>query len=347
MKCAIAIRVLAAAMLVCAMSVAGAAHAASQRTFVGTTGTDNPNCTLAAPCRTFSAAINAVLDGGEVIVLDSGGYGPITITKSVSILASPGVYAGISVASGDGVTINGAGITVVLRGLSINGVGGNNGVTINDAATVRIEGCTISNLSGSGIYQTAGVLIVADTTVRNNAGVGIWSVGVVRASVDRVRAEQNLDGLRAQDGAEVVVHDSAMIRNAHVGAFAFSSGNASAELDVSRSLMSNNQQGAHARSITIAIAKVTLMDCTVTQNSSDGVLTTQASDGIAWVFMSRTTSRDNTLTDVTVTANTAVWLDASILGELYVASGAQLYTRDNNTASHPTVLGMLIHLGGF
>jgi hypothetical protein len=59
---------------------------------------------------------------GEIVVLDSGGYGRVTIDKSVSIVAPPGIYAGISVFAGqDGVTIFTPGITVVLRGLTING----------------------------------------------------------------------------------------------------------------------------------------------------------------------------------------------------------------------------------
>ena len=59
----------------------GLAHAAAQRTFVSAGGVDNPNCSLAAPCRSFASAIAATLSGGEVIVLDSAGYGPVTITK--------------------------------------------------------------------------------------------------------------------------------------------------------------------------------------------------------------------------------------------------------------------------
>src|SRR5215470_7149502 len=97
------------------------AHALSQRTFVASTGDDGPSaaagCTLAQPCRSFAAAMAHTLFGGEVVVLDSAGYGPVTISQSVAITAPAGVYAGISVltASGDGVVVAGAGIDVVLR----------------------------------------------------------------------------------------------------------------------------------------------------------------------------------------------------------------------------------------
>ena len=98
-----------------------------QRTFVASNGVDTNPCSLAAPCRSFGAAVTAVAAGGEVVVLDSAGYGAVTIAKSVSIVAPPGLYAGVSVASGTGVTVDGAGINVVIRGLSITNQGGNVG----------------------------------------------------------------------------------------------------------------------------------------------------------------------------------------------------------------------------
>src|SRR5215831_3490796 len=85
------------------------AGASAQRTFVASYGlTSNTafNCSLAKPCRAFGEAIGVTNAKGEVIVLDSAGYGPVTITKSVSLVAPPGIYAGITVLSGDGVTIN-------------------------------------------------------------------------------------------------------------------------------------------------------------------------------------------------------------------------------------------------
>ncbi len=89
---------------------------AAQRTFVSGAGSDTNACTLVAPCRGFAVALTHTDPNGEIIVLDSAGYGPVTIDKSVSIVAPPGVYAGISVFSGDGIVISGSGIDVALRG---------------------------------------------------------------------------------------------------------------------------------------------------------------------------------------------------------------------------------------
>src|SRR5258708_25866007 len=98
--------------------------AAAPRTFVRSTGSDVNPCSLAAPCRNFAAAIAAVDAGGEVVVLDSAGYGVFTINKAVTVVAPRGVYAGISGASGTALAVAaGATDVVVVRGLSLNGVG--------------------------------------------------------------------------------------------------------------------------------------------------------------------------------------------------------------------------------
>jgi hypothetical protein len=53
-----------------------AASATIQRTFVASTGNDANPCTLAQPCRGFARAVSQTSPSGEVIVLDSAGYGP-------------------------------------------------------------------------------------------------------------------------------------------------------------------------------------------------------------------------------------------------------------------------------
>ena len=118
--------------------------ATAQRTFVAPNGSDANPCSIAAPCRGFAAAVTKTNAGGEVIVQDSAGYGAVTITKPISIISPPGIYAGVSVVSGNGVTVNAPGATVVLRGLSINGQGGANGVLVQQATRVRIESCVVS-----------------------------------------------------------------------------------------------------------------------------------------------------------------------------------------------------------
>src|SRR5262249_17990548 len=77
------------------------AYALSNRTFVSGSGNDANPCSLGAPCRSFAGAIAQTSPGGEIAVLDTAGYGAVTITHAVSIVNEEGVEAGITVTSGD------------------------------------------------------------------------------------------------------------------------------------------------------------------------------------------------------------------------------------------------------
>lgn len=231
------------------MLAAAEAQATAQRVFVASYGSAANtafNCSIAKPCRAFSEAISVASAGGEVIVLDSAGYGSVTITQSVSIIASPGIYAGISVPSGsDGVTINAAG-SVLLRGLSINGQGGSIGVNLAQGR-VRIENCVIAGMASYGIsHHAAGnSLIVMDSIVRDNGSDGI-SVAADNGSLmlDRVRIQDN-----AQNGVSVAITggfpsltitDSVVAGNSMNGVTAAATGNTSLLIQVERSILSDN-----------------------------------------------------------------------------------------------------------
>ena len=92
------------------------ALAGVQRTFVASNGADTNPCSLTQPCRAFAAALLQTNPGGEIIVLDSAGYGPVVIDKAVSIIAPAGIYAGVTATSGNGIVVNAPGAAVVLRG---------------------------------------------------------------------------------------------------------------------------------------------------------------------------------------------------------------------------------------
>lgn len=196
MKTALVVLVIPIAML--------AAHAlAAQRTFVASSGGDSNPCSLTQPCRSFAAAIALTDTNGEIIVLDSAGYGAVTVTKGVAIAAPPGIYAGISVFSGtNGVDINAAGQKVVLRGLTINGQAGNNGVNITNAAEVHIENCVVSNMNATGIQITsAGAVFVDHVVMRsNNTGLALTGSGVHLFVDDSRVAQSSFDGVMLLTG---------------------------------------------------------------------------------------------------------------------------------------------------
>jgi hypothetical protein len=127
----------------------------AQRTFVASTGIDSNPCSIGQPCRGFAAAVVKTDAGGELIVLDSAGFGPVTIAQSISIVAAPGIYAGITAFSGTGIYVHGTGISVALKGLKINGQGAGTGIDFDLGAKLMIEDCEISNIAGEGIHARA------------------------------------------------------------------------------------------------------------------------------------------------------------------------------------------------
>src|SRR5258706_15316188 len=98
------------AVLVSVMYV-GAAQAQATRTWVSGVGDDAHPCSRTAPCKTFAGAISKTAAGGEISVLDPGGFGAVTITKSITINGD-GTLAGILHSATNGILISGVGIKV-------------------------------------------------------------------------------------------------------------------------------------------------------------------------------------------------------------------------------------------
>ena len=278
---------------------------AVQRTHVsaafGSDANTATNCAAAAPCRFFAAAMSVTNPNGEVIVLDSGGYGAVTITQSVALIAPTGVYAGISVFPGaDGVTIATAGVNVVLRGLSINGQGGNNGINMTAGNSLTIENCVISNVTQNGITVNAATNVnITDTTVRRNGNAGIYLQNGVKATITRAVVSGNVSpgiylignipstltvdiadstvdgnstGIYALSNVsnailKLSVRDSRIVSNSSVGLAAVSNAGGAASLAASNNMVSNNANGLYASG---AGAKIISSGNTVTGNTYGG-----------------------------------------------------------------------------
>src|SRR6185503_17996498 len=87
--------------------VASAAQAQATRTWVSGVGDDLNPCSRTAPCKTFAGAISKTAKDGEISVLDPGGYGAVTITKSIYINGTHGAGYGSIIASlVNGIIIN-------------------------------------------------------------------------------------------------------------------------------------------------------------------------------------------------------------------------------------------------
>jgi hypothetical protein len=187
------------------------AHAQATRTWVSGVGDDVNPCSRTAPCKTFAGAISKTAPGGEIDVLDPGGFGAVTITKSISIEAD-GVIAGVLVSGTNGIVIQvPAGASVTLRGLTIEGLGtGINGVRFLGGGSLQVEHCYINGFTTAGIDfepNTAATLFVRDSMITNNAGGGVIVAptggATAQGSVENTLLDRNLFGLRVQADGKI------------------------------------------------------------------------------------------------------------------------------------------------
>ena len=128
------------------------ANAQATRTWVSGVGDDANPCSRTAPCKTFAGAISKTAAAGEINCLDPGGFGALTITKSINIICN-GVIGGVLVAGTNGIVVNaGPSGKVILKGLDIDGSGsGLNGIRFVAGSSLVVEDCTIYGMTGWGI----------------------------------------------------------------------------------------------------------------------------------------------------------------------------------------------------
>ncbi|HKP39277.1 MAG TPA: hypothetical protein VJT71_20640 [Pyrinomonadaceae bacterium] len=193
-----------------ALALASQSQALPNRTYVSGVGDDANPCARTAPCRTFAGAISKTEAGGEINALDAGGFGVLTITKSITVDGT-GVLAGVAVVSGNGFTISNAGLAntlkiVRLRGLSINGYGtGQNGINVQSNSRVVIEDCVIDGFALAGINCAAGSVFVKNTTISNNK-FGV-TVTAGQVALNDVSVHYNTTGLVSDPGLIVIYNN--------------------------------------------------------------------------------------------------------------------------------------------
>ena len=249
---------------------AASAFAQNYRSAVSVNGSDLNTCTTVSPCRSFGAAIAATGAGGEVIALDSAGYGPFTIDRPMTVSGAPGVHAAISVTSGMGINILGAsgGNNVVIRNLVLIGNGGTIGIEVAALAQVRVLGCVVRGFSSVGIDSNGG-LLVDRTAVIDNPGSGIgvrmangFPLGIAHATVTNSTIQGN------SSGVVVLEYMAVLIRN---------------------SIITDNTIGASAISTTDGTnSDLTLESCTIAHNTGAGVQASAiGANNLARVYLSQ------------------------------------------------------------
>jgi hypothetical protein len=209
------------ALLVFSLACVSLAQAQATRTWVSGVGDDANPCSRTAPCKTFAGAISKTAAAGEIDALDPGGFGTLTITKSLTIDGA-GTLASVLSAGTNGFNVNVANTdTVILRNISINGVGtGINGINwFNNGGNLIVENVEIERVTGSGIFMNltnSGNLTVTNSRINNcgstdntDAAIRITTTfGTAKATIAQTTMTGNRVGVNVGDRAQVIVRDS-------------------------------------------------------------------------------------------------------------------------------------------
>ncbi len=271
-------RFLIAAILLIGISTA--ANAQATRTWVSGVGDDVNPCSRTAPCKTFAGAISKTASPGIINCLDPGGFGAVTITKSITIDCT-GTYGSVLASGTQGIVVNAlATDKIVLRGIDINGAGttlGTNGVNIIQAGSVSLYDVNIANFSSRGIVatntsNTIGVF-VHHCEILNINGIGIAALSTGTGAVNLTVSNSHIS-TNGGDGIDIAtatpttaaVYDSVITKNSGVG-FQIESGTSTAVLE--GNIINANGTGVRAGlggSPTIRMSRNS-----VTNNTANGV----------------------------------------------------------------------------
>ena len=197
----------------------GVANAQATRTWVSGVGDDVNPCSRTAPCKTFAGAISKTAAGGEISVMDPGGFGAVTITKSMSLVAE-GTEGSITACNTNGIVIN-AGVNdiVSIHGVLIEGCGnGLYGIRVIQAKAVHIRHCQIRGfLAASAIavrVEGAAKVFIEDCDISKN-GRGVTAIDTSEVYLNRVSVNNNnVYGVRSNMAtASVVLNRSTLTGN--------------------------------------------------------------------------------------------------------------------------------------
>src|SRR5580704_5573280 len=226
------------------------AHAQATRTWVSGVGDDNNPCSRTSPCMTFAGAIAKTAAGGEIDALDPGGFGTVTITKSITIDGGGGVASVMGSSNGFGISVAaGATDIVTIRNVQFQGNLGSgnsgaslNGIQFNSGAMLSIDNCKIDGFSQAGIFaftSSNAILNVTNTIITNTYnGILLQSTGgALNGSIDHTTVQKTAYGIYGGAGSVYfTVTNSVIVNAATDGVYAA----AGTVLEVDSSSVTNN-----------------------------------------------------------------------------------------------------------
>jgi hypothetical protein len=264
------------------------AQAQATRTWVSGVGDDANPCSRTAPCKTFAGAISKTAASGEIDALDPGGFGAVTITKSITIDGGGGQggqAGGILSSLTNGVIINaGANDRIVLRNFTINGAGtGINGVNFLAGNALEVENLKITGVTNNCINFQPSVranLLVTNSSFTNCAAGGVVSSATSGGSnlvtINRSTVYKSAVGVTSGQNSTVEIWNSVLSNNGGGGAQATT---ATSQLNVDSSAIVNNGSfGVQASNSGI----VRLSNTSITGNATTGLLSSAGGQILTW-----------------------------------------------------------------
>lgn len=263
------------------LGISGQASAQATRTWVSGVGDDANPCSRTAPCKTFAGAISKTATNGEINCIDPGGFGAVTITKSI-VIDCGGTLGGVLNAGSNGIVVNaGASDHVTLRNIQINGAGtGINGINVLSVAILHVENVSIRAQSGPGInFQPTvnSTLVVKNAAIRDNGTHGVYAKPGPGVGAKVYISKSSLNGnaaagLRVDDGGVATLADSVTQGNGTNGVLAYASGVLPTEIMLERVVTSGNGNGilVNGANASVRMSDITVQANNVGQNAING-----------------------------------------------------------------------------
>jgi hypothetical protein len=240
-------------LTVLTLGITTLANAQATRTWVSGVGDDANPCSRTAPCKTFAGAISKTASPGIINCLDPGGFGAVTITKSIQIDCT-GTLGSVLSSGVQGVIVNALTTdNIILRNIDISGAGttlGTNGINVIQAKSVTVEGVSIEEYSGAGIRvsNTSNAIAVH----ANNTDIRITAFGLLMATT-------------APGTCTMEVSNSKLIQNSNSGA---DIGGLNNSFTLTRSVVANNVNGILIEQTSTAAA----LESNSIMNNTSGVI---------------------------------------------------------------------------
>jgi len=201
------------AFVACTFVGVSFASAQASRTWVSGVGDDVNPCSRTAPCKTFAGAISKTAAGGEISVLDPGGYGAVTITKSIT-LSGVGENASLLVTGSNAINIAaGVNDVVTLNNLQLNGfTGGLVGIRFASGKALVINDVRVFGFD-TGIQTFAGNTTIAHSSFSNNRLFAIRAMSDSTISVEDTMITSNNVAVQADGTGQVRLSNNSIYNN--------------------------------------------------------------------------------------------------------------------------------------